>query len=1167
MRKTLNVALAVVLSLSMFATVAYVADPDRSSEYQLSLVSAKAVTVQDATQGVRSYSDIVDTTRGYQVNDPINLAITAEVKNLEKPASNNKLKSIAGKTIKVVVGSPSIDLSYARLQNPTLLSHVWSGYTGQDVATVGYTLAAGNVLDYDKATNEVSWKFKGVDMYAMPNTTQGGYSLVTFTPAIDDGKVLIPAIKLRDRDSKWSLGSYSYDITNEAPESVAYTMIIQGVTKDNAGAATGEFYAKIEIASAEKFEKYGTYYVDQAGNSASSVEALKLGTTGLTGKGIYEWLDYVKVDVKKLEVAGAYNVYRYNVPASAVMANIPIVYDGDYSDLQGKTLALVQPAKYDFDNKTAKNAGRVDSKNVAGGVRELSAYSNYTDGQKNATQLKYPLTSVIYSQNKAYYAPGYYGIAGTKAGTPVITSTEDVSGGKFVSTAGTTNLSVVDHFELTIPASALPSYSDNNIFVIKADQAAYSLDYKPAKTATAAADAIFTQANGPAALGAAANTTLDSSVLAAAYGAGADPYATLTMGNTLPANALTATGVSSKRLTGKPAGSSVAGEYTVSYVDLQNGDRTVTVKAADSTAQVYPLSTASNLKGNQWVVFYRDTNHQSALAVTYGNLNQRDHLLTAGIGVLNGDIAAGTTGRTYVTNGVLATAAAVAPAIPKTGVSQYNGALYAPTPSTLPGLSTLVSSTLDASNGALVTALAGATGTLAATDVFGASTPSAGAKVYQDQVDALNNVARSTVQYWPVFAEIAGTGSQATTVSGIEYGPVIKQIASSGATTGVVQYLDELQSASEVTDVAFYATTGASQTNTRAAGYSWTNAAYDSKGVIDYSALDTAAASRNGTTPSVSAIGNVVFTTITITTSSAGHKNIVLGGAYKCTAPSSATTVGSWTPLTDSDYKSIANSTVQIRFTLALGGQQTAYYDATNAAPLSIWDVSQNAESAWDIIDRDYHNSIVVYTITNNSTDRPWISMATEWTVYDSEDGYGLALFDDYNYNLTDSTKNYLAERVYRSNDTNLAYGNITTSGYVDDSASMISALKYFGLDTGLGTTFRVVNDAFESKGAAAVFSENVTGTFKYGNLTIISDEVQESTTEEEVTASEEPAEEEPAEEEPTEEEPTEEAPSESAAAPAVVRTGDASTNMAIALAAAAVVAAAGLAFVMKKVR
>lgn len=1166
MRKTLNVALAVVLSLSMFATVAYVADPDRSSEYQLSLVSAKAVTVQDATQGVRSYSDIVDTTRGYQVNDPINLAITAEVKNLEKPASNNKLKSIAGKTIKVVVGSPSIDLSYARLQNPTLLSHVWSGYTGQDVATVGYTLAAGNVLDYDKATNEVSWKFKGVDMYAMPNTTQGGYSLVTFTPAIDDGKVLIPAIKLRDRDSKWSLGTYSYDITNEAPESVAYTMIIQGVTKDNAGAATGEFYAKIEIASAEKFEKYGTYYVDQAGKSASSVEALKLGTTGLTGKGIYEWLDYVKVDVKKLEVAGAYNVYRYNVPASAVMANIPIVYDGDYSDLQGKTLALVQPQKYDFDNKTAKNAGRVDNKNIAGGVRELSAYSNYTDGQKNATQLKYPLTSVIYSQNKAYYAPGYYGVTTGTTSANVVTSTYPENGGKVVSATGTsTALNTVKQFELVIPSAALQSYADGNIYVIKADQAAYSLTDETVSVGSALVPATdLVRADGITALSTTAGTALDGSTLNAnTLSKVYNDYAIIQGGSTSAAagGSATATNV---RLTGSTTGS-VSDDYSVSYVNMANGDRKVIVTPGNTTnvAEVYPLTSGTALGGNQWMVFYRDTAHTDALQVSYNNLNQRDKMLTTGISATVAPNA-GSGGATYHTPGTLLTAGVAAPAIAGTGFS--TGTTYPTNAGATPSIAGVTTGTAGSLSSALSMAVnttghAAATVPTASIPALGGSFPSNG-DAYTASVDALTYAARSVTKYWPVFSEVLGTGTHTNAAYGIEYGPAVKQIWSGAGNISAEEYLDELTSASEITDVAFYASVADSTINNRLAGYGWTTKGFDKKGNVDFSALEQAIKDTKTTL----AVGAVVFTGLEVKTGTDGHKYVVLAGGYTCTDATAGAT--KWTAMSQSDYNDYANiNNLYVRFTVQLGGGTGVVYNATNAAPLNIWDVSQNAESAWDIIGRDYHNSIVVYTITNNSTDRPWISMATEWTVYDSEDGYGLALFDDYNYNLTDSTKNYLAERVYRSNDTNLAYGNITTSGYVDDSASMISALKYFGLDTGLGTTFRVVNDAFESKGAAAVFSENVTGTFKYGNLTIISDEVQESTTEEEVTASEEPAEEEPAEEEPTEEEPTEEAPSESAAAPAVVRTGDASTNMAIALAAAAVVAAAGLAFVMKKVR
>lgn len=427
MKKILSAVVAVALSMAMFTSMAYVATPEKSSESQIKLVSIKAVDIQTAITGVRSYSELTDTTRGYQVNDAIYLATTVEVRNLEKEAYRN-LKSIKDKDIAVIVGSENIDLSYSKYTNPILLSHIYSGINDTAIATMADIINVSNVLDYDKDKNEVKFIFRGYEQNSaswLTGFSAANLSRVYLSAYIWDGKIMIPALRAKDGKNTVVLGNNTYNYSWDAPSSMAYTVVLTGVTKDNAGAQTGSYYAQIEITGAEKFVDDGDYYIDVNGKQFKR-ETLEKGGVN---EAWVEYVDYLKVHVRKLEVANAYNVYKYEIPSSGMIDTvIPVLYvgsNGDYgttsNSYTGLQLAAANPNRFDYaTDKTDKT-----TVNVAGGVRKIEAWTGYT---YNATTRSFsrsakadvPLTSVIYTEFATVYAGAYYGISTTTGNFNVV---------------------------------------------------------------------------------------------------------------------------------------------------------------------------------------------------------------------------------------------------------------------------------------------------------------------------------------------------------------------------------------------------------------------------------------------------------------------------------------------------------------------------------------------------------------------------------------------------------------------------------------------------------------------------------------------------------------------------------------------------------------------------
>lgn len=1150
MKKTLSVVLAVVLALSMFASFAYVATPEKSNDYQLSLVSVKAVNVQDTAQGVRSYADLVDTTRIFQVNEVIFLAVTTEVKNLEKYP---KLKSIEDKDITVILGSPSIDLSYAKLSSPTLLANVWSGASAVDVATIGYVAPAGAMLTYNKGANEIEWVFRGTSMYGMTGSSHNSayMHLVTFDPEFKGDKIYIPAIKLRNKETSWVLGGQTFDTKYEAPDAIGYTMVITGVTKDNEGAQKGTFYAKLLISGAEKFEFDGDYYlIGPDGTYSNNKPAAPLK----------EWLDYVKISVHKLEIAGAYTVFKYYIPSSAVLNYTDFFYNGDATAINNGNDGTGTYADYAltigranpnlFDNATKfSNKMREDFLDVAGGVRSVKAYETYT----STKTIDVPLTSVVYTNNKMYYAPGFYGgkitwggtVPGTPAdeGTEYIKETYGVAGSRDV----TNDTNVVENFQLALSDAEHLLFDASRIKVVASSAYIEAYSIQSPGTVAGTLD-VFGNAKG--AKGDASNT-FDNGVtsdvvspliynkLTSATWDGKTPTADFTTAANWDTNA---------------AGSPVNRPYsrkgffdvTDIFVDPLYGNSFQTVKSGNGWVVNLKVDSARLKSALGWdYVTPFDPNGQAGQQSLYVYYEAAtDSAVPSGFTRAD-DIYVGAKNAAEYHNEdkfivpMDANGKYFRRAGEKTGSSAIT--------SSLEGLSyyNLTNEWGDSTH-------------IDANLKDGKQLVNTLAEVHLDLkiTDDTKGTWYLGIPFYDFSAGLPTEPSSTHTAVGPGYMSVVS--AADGRTLNPTN-----TGAVKITDPALgkYGTTGIVDK-------------VEYKHVYGFKSKDVVI--ENG--KPVIVLNDFVHWTGTAW-ESLNPANLVGKGSYK------ALTGTINNPINAEFYDKLKNPYVvsvdmnaKFDYLKSLGTDAVAapyyrYLDPNTAAPESIWETGSNSE----VVD---HNGIVMYSIQTYEDEIPVISIATERTYFTSDDGYGICLFDGTS-NAFGSQ--YAGRRVYRSNDSNLAYSALAT--HVQDSSKKIAALQYFDLDTSFNTVWKVLDSAFESKGAAAVYSDTVNGEFNYGTIEIVPDPIEEGTEDEAMPTDDEstpdPVDEttdEPTDEivdettpEPEIEDETTPAPAENNSKPStstsVPRTGDVDANVAIALIAAAIVSAAGLAFVMKKVR
>lgn len=1055
------------------------------------MVSIKAVDVQTAITGVRSYSELTDTASGYQVNDVIFLATTVEVRNLEKSAYRS-LKSIEGEDISTFVGSDYVDLSYSKYTTPILLSHIYSGINDTAIGTFADVISVSNVLDYDKDKNEVEFVFHGYEQNAvswLSGFSTSSYNNVYLSAYVLNEKVYIPALRAKDGKNTITLGSSTYTYSYDSPGSMAYTLVLTGVCKDNAGAEKGTYYAKIEVSGAEKFVDEGYYYVAKDG---SRILSSQLATGGVYANYV-EWVDYIRVDVKLLEIDNAYNVYKYEIPASAMLGtDVPVIYFGDDEDYDQKVLAKADPTRWDYSTgKTTKDGsttliGTTDI-NTAGGVTKQSAVFTYTyDSTAKAfvstSKKDVPLTGVVYTELATVYAPAYFaGVIGGTANTTV----KEVYGDVFTiaSTSTTKDRTTVDKFviENVIFDGDVRWGGMRNLDVTVLDANSGKLiKNNPSGTNTGAV--YKTEWSAPVISG----TTYTYTVTV-----------TPVSGTVYP--------------TGSSLGSTTAQQWEVYLGTPVSWGVVSTTEASATPGTIVPTAydgLFDTLGNSAWTT----QSTLSALATAVGTL-------TPGGANQPSEKAIYIAG-----NGVSSLPAAVAP-VPETTPPGSNGVKgFDATASDLRGVATM--SSPGTSGNFYTRANAGSiqfveeisTKNVAATDTGIRITLREGwddAQGKEQPSGAAFNagLAGQTVKnvyvYW-------ASSSELTRTWGRQAGALVEQFVAADGEV-VIDGSDIIVYPGAIKQTAWDGTEGTD-----------VSPAYVKASAADAGAVVADMATVAGSSVTLSGGGTIGSTTYTAPTTiiSAGWAQ---SNGYN--GPSNIPTVNSRT------YR---NAMVVVEFEVP-----SSTYTYNQAMGTVLYGYVPIVE------DGDGHNGIDVYVVTFNSDDQPIVAIATEATYFESEDGLSIAMFDAYNQSM-------LGTRISRSSNTNMVYA--TGSGSVDNSSKIITAMQYFGLDTSWSTTYRITEDTFEAKGADAVYSEKVEGTFNYGTLTLVGEEVEEATTEEEVVDDDDTN-----DVVDDEVEDTNDVVDDDQTIPPT--TGDSSVNIAIALAAAAIVAAAGLVFVMKKAR
>lgn len=1070
MKKILSAVAAVGLAVAMtVSSFAYVASPEKSSESQIKLVSIKAVDVQTAITGVRSYSELTDTTRGYQVNDVIYLATTVEVRNLEK-SEYRTLKSIEGKDVPTIVGSPYVDLSYSKYASPILLSHIYSGINDATIGTFADVISVSKVLDYDKDKNEVKFKFRGYEQNAVTWLTgfsTTSYNNVYLSAYIQNDKIYVPALRAKDGKNTITLGNQTYNYSYDAPSSMAYTLVLTGVAKDNAGAASGDFYAKIQISGAEKFVDEGYYYIAKDGKRITSAQL----ATGGTYADYKEWVDYIKVNVKLLEIENAYNVYKYEIPSSAMLGTkIPVIYFGDDEDYDQLVVGKADPTQWDYSTgKTTKDGSTVmigtTDIDTAGGVTSIDAVYTYTYNAStrafaSTSKKSVPLTSVVYTELATVYAPAYYaGIVGGTADTQVKTVYGDTftTASKSVTKTRTTVDDYTTQVTFSGPLSAISTQANLDVTVIDAysgnlirkgtgSGAAYTVslesgvaDPQPGYPNAMTYTLKVTPTSGTVYLPGTAQDS--SSAQAWEVYLGTPVY--------IPGNTQTA------------ASTAVATQYATAY-DLVNWSSSAVSTFSWPTGTWAATGTSS--------IYIAGDNVALDLPNVVGVLNTNDNL---------GANAALQGSAVMLTPHIsgdwldLSTATQLVPkATPKNVAASDTG------------IRITLKNEWDDSVGK----------EKAAGSAFNASGNGYNVK--------------NVYVYWTTSNEMGIASNTGIPVASFSVADGTVEIDGSD----IIVYPGINKTSNWVaTDV----------TGSHLASPSTLSAAYVKADATNGSAVASAFTGYYGSNGGV-----------------ATGASIISGGWAQMN--------GRWVSTSATPSYGYANARVEVEFNVPAS---TYSYNQT-AGTLLYGNVAVVEGDTANGYYGTGHNGIDVYVITYNSDDQPLVAIATESTYFESESGLSIAMFDAHNIGQ-------LGTRISRSSNTNLVYG--TGGGNVANSSKIITAMKYFGLDTSWSTTYRIVEDTFESKGAQAVYSEEVKGTFNYGTLTLVGEAVDEGTDDVEV----------PDDIDDGETDDIDDGGEEVDDVPAAIppKTGDSSVNIAIALAAAAIVAAAGLVFVMKKAR
>lgn len=1142
MKKVLTKILAAALGVAMIGSMAYVPPVEKSSDTQLRLVSIKAVDAQAGITGVRAYSDLVDTTKGYQVNDPVYLATTIEVCNLEN-SKYTTLKSIEDKKFKTVVGSDNIDLQFAKYSTPILLSHIYSGINDTAIGTIANILNVSQVLEYDKDKNEISFTVKGYQQNDASVLTglSSSYTNQIFLAATlsKDGKeIMIPALRAKNGKTTITLGNgtaqqYTYEWT--APESMAYTMVITGITKDNAGAAEGSYYAKIQISGAEKFADAGYYYADFNGKAFKDLKIEFPNETPV------EWVDYIKVPVYKLELKNAYDVYKYEVLASGMIdAAVEIPYAGankEYlnADKSGKILAHVNPDL--FDN-TTKYDDAMESIETAGGVNTVTAVVDYKMSADNKTitdikTAKVPLSSVVYTSNHTVYAPAYYGVIASREVQYGTAYVDSFNKGTY---SNTESKEFVKEWKFRMKFNAAPAAANFHVTVIDVFTgklvAGHIQDFGAVGTGVPQYDVKWepdTVGGSEGYLRVIPRSSNVYPINSVAASSGQQSWyvhigTPLKDGNAVTPGSPSATtvGFADTFQAGQTVDAIFVAGYATpgAYIEQPNYTEVVLDAALDG------ISTTSNATPPTLGVHSTAGDYNTTLFPTYGL----------------GTTSTGWTGNPLDTSAYRGFVSSQYLNGSLTGGSTRGSLKNTLVPASLEGKLTTVADLVwadmdsyeateitDTADVALVSQ--GLRMTLAKEWVTETKNGVSLERPGTTKVDLskLPNFKITGVSADWTTNQLFFPHGQSISVTGFaqDYKDIEKAIVQDdGLYVSLTKpVVSDFSDTTVITSAADRITPdNANNSPTYSGGYSGAFITNSTESAVDRTA---------GT-----ALQNPPYTQNVTVANAVGGTNIAFrnaGWAQTNTLPN-FTASNSSTVTSTNMGRGLLNARIRIDYQYG-GGKYTQKAD-----PMSKY---------IGIVDNgDAHNGINAYVIQYNSDEQPIVVVASENTYYTSTDGQSAALFDALNLDK-------LARRIFRSQNDNLTYA--VGSGYVNKSSDVISALKFFGLDTSLNTGYKVTDDIFENKGAAAVYSDDVTGTFKYGNLILVDDQVDDQTDENVIDDGDVDVED--GGDDVIPDDTTDETP-----APAP-KTADLSANVAIALTVSAIVAAAGLVFVLKKAR
>lgn len=188
LKKYLSQVMAGVLSLSMAASLAFVVGPTADEAAKSDAFQVKNFFVTDAmatAQGTRVWSNLVDNSqKSFAVNELV--YYTMEI-NIANPAKNSKVTSAVGNEYKIIVSSPTSDLSLST-QTDVVLTHPFNASYADVVSTDNGTVKAGatQAVTYEKGDNSMTFTIKVWDDDPYNSNINKGYEAINL--AIREGE-------------------------------------------------------------------------------------------------------------------------------------------------------------------------------------------------------------------------------------------------------------------------------------------------------------------------------------------------------------------------------------------------------------------------------------------------------------------------------------------------------------------------------------------------------------------------------------------------------------------------------------------------------------------------------------------------------------------------------------------------------------------------------------------------------------------------------------------------------------------------------------------------------------------------------------------------------------------------------------------------------------------